>query len=467
MSEPTSLNGQDMLECGVCFMGLLAAYVVSLFNVFEKSWNSKQNQYFLILLIIMSILNLLVIFEDVNSSQGREDAYVLIETIETLINIASFYLIWLYVRSTIKNETKLSKILGIYQIVAISAMFVMTALGAFVFPEIEDFSLIVILIIAFLSGGINCYLVLKNSDDIKEAISLIVLSIIPGINSLLYNTILPLYVQYSVDVLALLICFVNVQFARGRKEEGDREFAARIQQSVLPKDFSICPSLEIFAQSRAMEQVGGDFYDFRMIDDSHAALLMADVSGHGAAASMFMMEGISTFRGLVRNQLPQNEIMQGLNNLLCEYNEAELFITAWFGILDITTGQLTYVDAGHGLALDIHKDGEIEKIKGRSSFVLAGMEGVPYRVNETTLADGDILYLFTDGVNEAVNIKMELFGDDRLNEVLQGAASGTCQELCEKVYEKLDAYCGEKEKEDDITMMAVRFTKKEESESEA
>ena len=158
----------------------------------------------------------------------------------------------------------------------------------------------------------------------------------------------------------------------------------------------------------AAKEVGGDFYDFYKLNDTTVAFLAADVSGKGIPAAMFMMTAKTIIKDLAESGMAVNEIFTKANEKLCENNESGMFVTAWMGILDLTTGNVQFANAGHNPPLLKRANGDFEYLKTRAGFVLAGMEDIRYRAGEITLNQGDRLFLYTDGVPEATNVNNNL-----------------------------------------------------------
>ena len=449
-------NAEIVMEASINTCGLAVAYIMAVINRAEKHSKTAEKKYFSLLAIFFSVLLSLCVFEDLLLALGLNRQQANAERIETLIGASSYILIWSFIAASIKLPSRWKKKILTYQICA-ALLIAVNLLVLEVLLKVPDGICVdVSIAIEFANGAVSTVAVVKSKNEQLEKVSLIILSVLPVISDILYYLLLEVYIQYAVGILALLVCFINILLSRGNREQSDRELAAKIQISVLPKNFSLSDRVEIYAESRAMEQVGGDFYDFSVLDDTHIALLMADVSGHGAPASMFMMQGISLFRGLILNDMPQTEVMYNLNNILCEYNNEGLFITAWFGILDTETGCLKYIDAGHGLASLLSPDGTVTKIKGKTSLVLSAMEGMQFRVNEITVKPGDTLFLYTDGVTEARNSRNELYEYERLEAVLRRGA-GSCRELCGNVFDSVSRFSGKRPRYDDITVMAVNY----------
>ena len=240
----------------------------------------------------------------------------------------------------------------------------------------------------------------------------------------------------------------------------DLEIAKQIQHSALPSVFPPYPNrkdFSIFASMDAAKEVGGDFYDFYLVDENHLAFVVADVSGKGIPGAMFMMTSKTLIKSFAESGLPVHEVLTNVNTQLCVNNEAGMFVTAWMGILDLKTGLIKFANAGHNPPLVKHKNGTYEYLKGKVNFVLAGMDMVKYKEQELQLQPGDKIYLYTDGVTEAHNSQNELFGEERLLESLNSTKGMSVEEICKKVKKDVDAFVADGEQFDDITMLCVRL----------
>ena len=235
------------------------------------------------------------------------------------------------------------------------------------------------------------------------------------------------------------------------------EYAKQIQLSALPTNFPADEDYSIRAQMIAAKEVGGDFYDFYKLNDTTVAFLAADVSGKGIPAAMFMMTAKTIIKDLAEGGMAVNDIFTKANEKLCENNESGMFVTAWMGILDLTTGNVQFANAGHNPPLLKRADGSFEYLKTRAGFVLAGMEGVRYRAGELTLNPGDRIFLYTDGVPEATNTETELYGEDRLLDFMNRNASLEATELLPTLKADIDEFVGDAPQFDDITMLMLDY----------
>ena len=238
------------------------------------------------------------------------------------------------------------------------------------------------------------------------------------------------------------------------------EYAKQIQLSALPTNFPTDEDHSIYAQMIAAKEVGGDFYDFYKLNDTTVAFLAADVSGKGIPAAMFMMTAKTIIKDLAESGMAVNDIFTKANEKLCENNESGMFVTAWMGILDLTTGNIQFANAGHNPPLLKRANGDFEYLKTRAGFVLAGMEGIRYRAGEITLNPGDRLFLYTDGVPEATNVNNKLYGEDRLLDFMNQNASMEATELLPALKANIDEFVGEAPQFDDITMLMFDYKPK-------
>ncbi len=235
------------------------------------------------------------------------------------------------------------------------------------------------------------------------------------------------------------------------------EYAKQIQLSALPTNFPNDDEFTIYAQMIAAREVGGDFYDFYKINDHTVAFLVADVSGKGIPAAMFMMTAKTIIKDLAESGMAVNDIFTKANEKLCENNESGMFVTAWMGILDLETGNLQFANAGHNPPLIKRADGGFEYLKTRAGFILAGMEDMRYRASELTLSAGDRIFLYTDGVPEATNVENKLYGDDRLLAFVNKNVTVDAAEFLPALKENIDEFVGDAPQFDDITMLMLDF----------
>ena len=245
--------------------------------------------------------------------------------------------------------------------------------------------------------------------------------------------------------------------------------ASQIQDGMLPSIFPAFPErkeFDIYATMTPAKEVGGDFYDFFLIDDDHLAMVIADVSGKGIPAALFMMASkilINNFSMI--GLMDPAQILELVNDRICDNNPAEMFVTVWLGILEISTGTLRAANAGHEYPCVYHNNEKsFELFKDRHGLVIGGMKGSKYRSYEMQLKPGDGLFVYTDGVAEATNIENQLFGTDRLLLTLNSHPEANCIDILKEVKDSLDGFVQEAPQFDDITMLAMRYSGPKEKE---
>ncbi|MCR5301573.1 MAG: SpoIIE family protein phosphatase [Lachnospiraceae bacterium] len=236
--------------------------------------------------------------------------------------------------------------------------------------------------------------------------------------------------------------------------------ATRIQADMLPSDFPAFPDrkeFDLYAGMTPAKEVGGDFYDFFLVDDDHIALVMADVSGKGVPAALFMVRAktIIKYRTLLGGTL--SEVLAFANEQLCEHNESELFVTIWMAVIEISTGKGVAANAGHEHPAIKHKDGKWELAVYKHSPAVATIEGLNFAQHEFCLVPGDSLFVYTDGVAEATDSSDKLFGTERMLSALNRDADADPMNLLENVKTDIDAFVGKAPQFDDITMMCFKY----------
>ncbi len=248
-----------------------------------------------------------------------------------------------------------------------------------------------------------------------------------------------------------------IEMAEKRIEQ-ELEFARVIQDSSLPKNFSFPRTeFEIFASMDPAKVVGGDFYDFFFVNRHQLALVIADVSGKGIPAALFMMRAKTALRSLAESGNTPEEILRRANDTLCEGNQAEMFVTAWMGIVDLRTGCMQYASAGHEYPALMRAGGEYEILKERHGLPLAAMEGMRYKLNEIQLNPGDRLFVYTDGVPEAINEQTEDYGIGRMLDILNRRKDASMEALLTAVRKDISDFTGAADQFDDITMLGFHY----------
>ena len=274
-------------------------------------------------------------------------------------------------------------------------------------------------------------------------------------------------IEALADAFAMLsgktVEYINqIQRVTAEKERigAELSLATRIQADMLPSIYPAFPDrveFDIYATMDPAKEVGGDFYDFFLVDDDHLCMFIADVSGKGVPAALFMMASMIILANNAQMGKTPAQILHDTNAAICANNREEMFVTVWLGILEISTGKLTAANAGHEYPVIKAPDGKFEILKDKHGFVIGGMEGLNYTQYEVQLEPGSKVFLYTDGVPEATDSENELFGTDRMLEALNDAADGTPQDILRNVRRAVDGFTRDAEQFDDLTMLCMEY----------
>ena len=270
-------------------------------------------------------------------------------------------------------------------------------------------------------------------------------------------------------ISAAYLCYVimRIQTERYEKQQKEKErldteltMATRIQAETLPNIFPAFPERDdfnVYASMNPAKEVGGDFYDFFLLDDTHLGIVMADVSGKGVPAALFMMVSKILIQNIAMMGNTPGEVLRFVNTQLCSNNPEQMFVTVWYGCLDLESGKLTSANAGHEYPIVKAADGNFEIIKDKHGLVLGGMPGIRYKEHEITLEPGAKLFIYTDGVPEATNANNELFGTERLLHALRMKETNTPKEILMHIDSTVKDFVKDAPQFDDLTMLCLEY----------
>ena len=335
--------------------------------------------------------------------------------------------------------------------------------------EVDDLPQLIVLFLLIAAAG---YLFLRFKLLLGGGICLGLMLLGIGAPWLLYKAGYVTHVLWlPVSALALYILAVAEHYVRAAKERqalalekerisAELSLAARIQANSLPKVFPPFPErteFDIYASMASAKEVGGDLYDFFLIDEDHLGLVIGDVSGKGVPASLFMMVATSLIRNAAMSGAGAAAALQTVNAQICARNPEEMFVTVWLGILEISTGKLTAANAGHEYPTLKAPHGRFEVIKDKHGFVLGGMDGMRYKEYQLQLEPGSKLFVYTDGLTEATNAGEELMGMDRVVAALQSCEDGSPREIIQGMNQAVRQFVGAAPQFDDLTMLCVQY----------
>ena len=287
-------------------------------------------------------------------------------------------------------------------------------------------------------------------------------------NTLLFNYI-PKWLMFTIAALISINIaergheMVVTQYEKDQASariQTELSLANKIQSDSLPSIFPPYPErkeIDLYASMDPAKEVGGDFYDFFMVDDDNLALVMADVSGKGIPAALFMMVCKILIQNLALSGLKPSQVLMKANEQICMTNHEEMFVTVWLGILNLSTGHLIASNAGHEYPIIKKPDGDFEMHKDKHGFVIGGMDGVVYKDYELQLEPGSKLFVYTDGLPEANNIDNDLLGVERVVEHLNTIKDEDAETVLKDMANYVEEYSGEAEQFDDLTMMCLHY----------
>lgn len=256
--------------------------------------------------------------------------------------------------------------------------------------------------------------------------------------------------------------------AEKERISAELDVAKRIQADMLPSIFPPFPDrneFDIYASMTPAKEVGGDFYNFFFIDRDHLALVIADVSGKGIPAALFMMVTSIIISDIAKTGAPPSDVLTKANDRICSHNQADMFVTVWLGVLEISTGRLISANAGHEDPAICRKNGEFELIESKHGLMIGTIEGIVYKDFEFRLNSGDKLFLYTDGVHEATNEQDQMFRISRMIDSLNAYKDQSPTEILKGVHKSVNEFVGNAPQFDDLTMLCIEMKKKSLSES--
>ena len=279
------------------------------------------------------------------------------------------------------------------------------------------------------------------------------------IQFVIFATVLAAVNMFGVITNILLIRYETQQIEASRIET-ELTMATRIQANMLPSLFPAFPErdeIDVYASMTPAKEVGGDFYDFFLLDDDHLGLVVADVSGKGVPAALFMMASKILLQNYTITHREPAAALEAANHQICQSNDEDMFVTVWLGILDLRTGVLTAANAGHEYPVLKRAGGKFELFHDKHGFVVGGLAGIKYTPYEIQMEKGSTIFLYTDGVPESVNTNNENYGADRLLKALNMKPDAELTELVDIVKKDIQSFAGKADQFDDLTVLVVRY----------
>ncbi|MBQ7431004.1 MAG: PP2C family protein-serine/threonine phosphatase [Butyrivibrio sp.] len=460
--------GADVVSLMIC--------TVLLYSCIRQSDHSAVYVRTFILLIT---LNAFVLFFDALAWLVEGIPYLrIVNLVDNVLLYASsatlIYLFWQYIRIALELDSPLMEGLNL----VLNILFIPNILSCFVnlfYPlfftvnENGNYSrtdiymwsqtylaiALVFIVIGFFTSRVS----------VHERLVVASFVLIPIFNQVYTGYAYGMSTQYAAMLVSIVLMYGVLFSDRERKlaaTEDELSLATRIQSAMLPSIFPAFPEkseFEVYASMNPAKEVGGDFYDFYLVDEDHLALLIADVSGKGVPAALFMMASKILLQNYTMLGMSPGKVLDTANRAICSNNKEDMFVTVWLGILDIKTGVLTASNAGHEYPIFMKNGHDFELYKDKHGFVVGGMDGVKYSEYQIQMEKGDKLFLYTDGVAEATNRNKELFGTERTIAALNQVKDKTPKDILQKISESIDGFVNEAPQFDDITMVCLEYKK--------
>ena len=459
-----------LYHCGIDSLGALICAGIFYGCMYQKGNGTRVFRYLILMSSTSFAINELMYFV-MNEPERRAYCFILC-LLTKLVDAVMIYFFYLYVKRTLIFEGRLAELAGkcnpilliIETLVLLSNIFYpltfkVDASGAYQSTGIawlEDIYLVA-------ASVVTTILIIKSESPFKSKIAALTFIILPLIEYIINGGMFGNSAQYGVILMSLIIMYCvifNYYTNKLASTQAELTMATDIQAGLLPSIFPAFPErpeFDIYASMDPAKEVGGDFYDFFMIDDDHLGMVIADVSGKGVPAALFMMSSKILINDHALMGGTPAEILVRVNKQINASNKANMFVTVWLGILELSTGKLTTASAGHEFPM-INVNGHYELLKDKHGIAIGAMPKAKYTNHELTLKKGDSIFIYTDGVAEATDANNELFGTDRTLEALNALPEGISQqEVLTGVRTAVDAFVKEAPQFDDLTMLGLKY----------
>ena len=455
---------------GIDSLGALVCAALLYGSMKQKGDGSKIFRILIVLVCTCFTINEVMIFA-ANMPEYRNVCFVFC-MLSKLVDLALIFLFYLYVRATLGVEGKFANIIHkllpilliVQTIIQLSNIiapvtFSVTAEGVY-----QDTSIVLLEELFLLTASVlTTILIFRSHNPASQKAALLTFVFLPIIEYAILGGSFGEASQYGVVLMSLIVMYCVVFIEKSKtlaSTQTDLAIASKIQEDALPPvapEFEDFPGIILRGSMNTAKEVGGDFYDYFPIDENRICFLIADVSGKGTPAALFMMTAKTMIKDYALTHDNTSEIFTAVNARLCENNEAGMFATAWIGILDKRTLTLQYTNAGHNYPYLQRKDKPCEPLKNRHGLFLAGMDFTRYKQSEINLEPGDRLLLYTDGVTEAHDKTKTLYGEERLEKMLDKTVNSSCEEVLDGIFKDINAFADGAPQFDDITMIILKI----------
>ena len=465
------LTPSSMFNIGIDVLGMFVCSVLYLGCIGESSKETEEGLRWFVALIVLNGLSFFVnelswLFDNVLSYQTL---MVVLVVIKNLLDLNTIYVFYRSVRATLTFDSKkvelLDKLIKImlvtFSILVLADPFLSLTVGinesGYVYRTplgwIQNIYLAVVSIITSL-------LIINSDTSHRQKFISFSFIFFPIIHYIACGFATNYASQYASTLLSIIAIYCMLFYSRSKTLAGTKkelDMARDIQLSTMPDNFLESDSFEISASVEPARGIGGDFYDFFMIDDDHLCLVMADVSGKGIPASLFMMTSKTTLKNCVKACVSISETLTVANRSICSDNNSDMFVTVWMGVLELSTGILRAGNAGHEYPTIGRKGQKYEILKDKHDFVIGGMENLKFGEYEVQMNPGDKIFVYTDGVPESADRDFKLYGTDRMIDALNIDPDVCTKDVLKNVRQSIADFVKDAEQFDDLTMMCVEY----------
>lgn len=465
-SQETLLKvGERLYDCGIDVLGAFICAALYFGSMRQEGGGAREFSALTALVSAGFLANGLMFFTGL--ALGQATLFFAFAMASKLLDLAMIYFFYRYVRTTLDFKGKLAGwadkgipiLMAVQTLVTLSNIFYPLTFwvdaGAGYHATDASLAEDVYLLAASL---VTTILVVRSKSPRNQKAAALTFIFLPLFNYLTTPGEFGNASNYGMILMSLVVMYCIIFNEKSEKlvsTQTELDTAAEIQASMVPSTPPAGQAFELQASMNTAKEVGGDFYDCFMIDSDRLCIAIADVSGKGMPAALFMMRGTTVIKdhALIRNST--SEILTAVNARLCENNDEEMFITAWIGILDTRTMTLQYTNAGHNYPVLLRKGRPSEPVAETHGLFLAGLDFTEYGQSELKLEPGDRLFLYTDGVTEAHDPTNAQYGEDRLNEVLEGTRQSPGSQVLDSVLDDIKDFSRGAPQFDDITMVVL------------
>ncbi|MBR1508832.1 MAG: serine/threonine-protein phosphatase [Eubacterium sp.] len=470
-----NLKPEYILNVGVDVFGMVMGSVLFICCLIDVQRTGVRNRYFFYL-INATFLGLFtdLIAWVVDGIPSLSYVNLLDNTVYYMMLPIEVMYFWLYVRVLFEKEGKREKIASLIMNIGLMISILMRLINIFtgIYFTIDSDGHYarsswypLSMVYAFFTTVVTVIMIVRNRKRLKghQVAAMLIYLFMPFAMSIFTMFTYGLSFNYAMIMIVMLFMYCVININQGREKIiNDRELktAAVIQESVIPHTFPPFPDrkeFEIYALMDAAKDVGGDFYDYFFTDSDHLCLVIADVSGKGVPASLFMMISKILIKSHIQAGESPGTALYNVNNILLDGNTTEMFVTVWMAVVELSTGKVTEVNAGHENPVIKRAGGDFEFIKKRHSPAVSTMEDIPFREDHFVLEPGDTIFVYTDGTPEANNSNREFYGTDRMLEVLNKNKDRKLSQLLTVLKTDVDRFMGDAKQFDDITMLCFKY----------